>query len=70
MLPDWNEGSYGEPDWSLAIYVEVFDWLAVSVAPAPTRLDVQDFCNRKRWYGIFAQENQSSEFCPLVFYIS
>ena len=43
MFSDWNECPYGESDWSLAIYVEVFDWLAVSGTPAPPGMDVQDF---------------------------
>ncbi len=43
MFSNWNECSYGESDWSLAIYVEVFDWLAVSGTPAPPGMDVQDF---------------------------
>ncbi len=43
MFSNWNECPYGESDWSLAINVEVFDWLAVSGTPAPPGMDVQDF---------------------------
>ena len=49
MFPDGYKGSNSEPDWSLSIDIKVFDWLAVSRAPAAPWLNVEDFWKyRKR----------------------